>query len=101
MSVAEAVMEKLSALPPQKQEQVLHYVESLNRPAKTAPTDADPYEWLKIAASMTLDRHAAVHELLQAGRSQREAAEIPGLSRNTVNRFARQASPAGLLVKDR
>jgi hypothetical protein len=55
MSVAEAVMEKLSALPPQKQEQVLHYVESLNRPAKTAPTDADPYEWLKIAAGMNLD----------------------------------------------
>ena len=55
MSVAEAVMEKLSALPPQKQEQVLHYVESLNRPTKTAPTDADPYEWLKIAASMNLD----------------------------------------------
>jgi transposase len=49
--------------------------------------------------SRTLDRHAAVHELLQAGRSQREAAEILGLSRNTVNRFARQASPAGLLVK--
>ncbi len=55
MSVAEAVMEKLSALPPQKQEQVLHYVESLNRPASTAVTDADPYEWLKIAASMNLD----------------------------------------------
>ena len=54
MSVAEAVMEKLNALPPQKQEQVLHYVESLNRPAKTAPTDADPYEWLKIAAGMNL-----------------------------------------------
>jgi len=55
MSVAEAVMEKLSALPPQKQEQVLHYVESLNRPASMAVTDADPYEWLKIAASMNLD----------------------------------------------
>jgi transposase len=49
--------------------------------------------------SRTLDRHAAVHELLQAGRSQREAAEILGLSRNTVNRFARQADAAGLLVK--
>ena len=49
--------------------------------------------------SRTLDRHAAVHELLQAGRSQREAAEILGLSRNTVNRFARQAGPAALLVK--
>ena len=43
--------------------------------------------------SRTLDRHAAVHELLRAGRSQREAAEILGLSRNTVNRFARQAGP--------
>ncbi len=49
--------------------------------------------------SRTLERHAAVHELLQAGRSHREAAEILGLSRNTVNRFARQADAAGLLVK--
>jgi len=57
MSVAEAVMEKLSALPPKKQEQVLHYVESLNPPAKTKPEagQADPYEWLKIAANMNLD----------------------------------------------
>lgn len=55
MSVAEAVMEKLSALPPQKQEQVLHYVESLNQSVAAAATDADPYEWLKIAASMNLD----------------------------------------------
>jgi transposase len=49
--------------------------------------------------SRTLDRHAAVHELLQAGRSRREAAEILGLSRNTVNRFASAAGPAALLVK--
>ena len=49
--------------------------------------------------SRTRERHAAVHELLQAGRSQREAAEILGLSRNTVNRFARQRDPAALLVK--
>ena len=49
--------------------------------------------------SRTLDRHAAVHDLLQAGRSRREAAEILGLSRNTVNRFAREPGPAGLLVK--
>ena len=57
MSVAEAVMEKLSALPPQKQEQVLHYVESLNPPAKTKSEagHADPYAWLKFAASMNLD----------------------------------------------
>jgi len=49
--------------------------------------------------SRTRERHAAVHELLQAGRSQREAAEILGLSRNTVNRFAREPGPAALLVK--
>ena len=49
--------------------------------------------------SRTLERHAAVHELLQAGRSQREAAEILGLGRNTVNRFAREPDPAALLVK--
>ena len=49
--------------------------------------------------SRTRERHAAVHELLQAGRSQREAAEILGLSRNTVNRFARESDAARLLVK--
>ena len=40
-----------------------------------------------------------MHDLLQAGRSRREAAEILGLSRNTVNRFAREPGPDGLLVK--
>ncbi len=53
----------------------------------------------RVLVSRTLDRHAAVHELLQAGRSRREAAEILGLSRNTVNRSARQGDAAGLLVK--
>ena len=47
----------------------------------------------------TLDRHAAVHDLLRAGRSQRETAEILGLDRKTVNRSAARAGPAGLLVK--
>jgi transposase len=49
--------------------------------------------------SRTLERHAAVHELLRAGRSQRESAEILGLDRKTVNRFASQADPAMLLVR--
>jgi transposase len=49
--------------------------------------------------SRTRERHAAVHELLQAGRSQREAAEILELSRNTAARFAREPDPAALLVK--
>lgn len=67
MSVAETVMEKLSALPPKKQKQVLHYVESLGRKApeaKAKDADADPYEWLKIAASMNLDGPADMSEHL-------------------------------------
>jgi transposase len=53
----------------------------------------------RVLVPRTLERHAAVHELLQAGRSQREAAEILGLSRNTVNRFAREPDASRLLVK--
>lgn len=66
MSVTEAVMEKLSALPPQKQEQVLHYVESLNPPVEKKPANeqADPYEWLKIAASMNLSGPSDMSEHL-------------------------------------
>ena len=47
----------------------------------------------------TRDRHAAVHGLLAAGHSQREAARVLGLSRNTVNRFAAAATADELLVK--
>jgi len=47
----------------------------------------------------TRDRHAAVHGLLAAGRSQREAAAVLGLSRNTVNRFAAAVTAGELLVK--
>ncbi len=47
----------------------------------------------------TRDRHAAVHGLLAAGHSQRAAARILGLSKNTVNRFAAAASADELLVK--
>ncbi len=49
--------------------------------------------------SRTRERHAAVHELLQAGHSQREAAGILGLGPRTVNRFAREPDAARLLVK--
>jgi transposase len=47
----------------------------------------------------TLQRHAAVHELLREGRSQREAADILGLDRKTVGRFAAETDPDRLLVK--
>jgi transposase len=49
--------------------------------------------------SRTRERHAAVHDLLAAGHSQREAARILGLNRKTVSRFAREPDPAALLVK--
>jgi hypothetical protein len=55
MSVAEAVMEKLNGLPHNKQEQVLHYVETLAVALeKNKASQADPYEWLNIAANMNL-----------------------------------------------
>jgi transposase len=53
----------------------------------------------RVLVSRTLERHAAVHDLLQAGHSQREAAEILGLDPSTVSRFAREPDPAALLVK--
>jgi transposase len=72
------------------------------RPA-TAPAEPDGLRDVcgreRVLVSRTRERHAAVHELLQAGRSQREIAEILELSRNTVNRFAREPDPAALLVK--
>ena len=72
-------------------------------PAEAPPPEPDGLRDVcgreRALVSRTLERHAAVHELLKAGRSQREAAEILGLDRKTVNRFARQADPAMLLVK--
>jgi transposase len=53
----------------------------------------------RVLVSRTLERHAAVHDLLQAGHSQREAAQILGLNPGTVRRFAREPDPAALLVK--
>lgn len=56
MSVFEAaIMEKLGELPLSKQKQVLHYVETLAIASqKDKSSEADPYEWLKIAADMNL-----------------------------------------------
>jgi hypothetical protein len=53
----------------------------------------------RILVARTLERHAAVHALLRESRSQREAADILGLDRKTVGRFAAEADPARLLVK--
>lgn len=53
----------------------------------------------RVLVARTLERHAAVRELLGEGRSRREAADILGLDRKTVNRFAAEADPARVLVK--
>jgi transposase len=51
-------------------------------------------------ADRTRSRHADVHRMLAEGRSFGEIAAALGLSRNTVRRFARAASPEELLACD-
>jgi transposase len=53
----------------------------------------------RILVARTLERHAAVHKLLREDRSQREAADVLGLDRKTVGRFAAETDPERLLVK--
>jgi Homeodomain-like domain len=48
-------------------------------------------------AARTRERHAAVHELLQAGKSQHAVSRILSLSRPTVRRFAHAAGPDELM----
>lgn len=53
MSTRDAILKHLDTLPPEKQEDVLHYVESISpvhQPAKTGK----PYEWLDIALKANL-----------------------------------------------
>ncbi len=47
----------------------------------------------------TRDRHAAIHGLLPAGHSERDAARILGLARGTAHRFATAATAGQLLVQ--
>lgn len=51
-------------------------------------------------AERTRTRHADVRRLLGENRNYREIPAALGLSRNTVRRFARAASPEELLVND-
>ena len=51
-------------------------------------------------ADRTRARHAAVHRLLADGRNLSEIAAELGLSRNTVRRFARAASPGNCSSSD-
>jgi hypothetical protein len=54
MSTTEAILEKVSALPPEKQEDVLHYAESLAAKSVAAKS-GEPYSALRVAMSLKLD----------------------------------------------
>ena len=53
MSTRDAILERLDTLPPEKQEDVLHYVESIS-PAQQPAKTGEPYEWLDIALKANL-----------------------------------------------
>jgi transposase len=53
----------------------------------------------RVLVARTLERHAAIRKLLSEGRSRREAADILGLDRKTVGRFASEEDPQRLLAK--
>ncbi len=67
-------------------------------PPEPAPSPAVPRSGR--IADRTRARHAEVHRMLADGRSVREVTAALRLSRNTVRRFARAASPEELLVND-
>jgi hypothetical protein len=54
MSIAETVLEKLNALPPEKQEQVLNYVQSISRQDESPAKTGQPYAFLDIALKADL-----------------------------------------------
>ena len=52
MSTTEAILEKVSILPPDKQAAVLEFVESLSQPPSSK--NAQPGNWLDVALSANL-----------------------------------------------
>ena len=54
MSTTEAIVEKLSALPPPEQERVLHFVEAISKPPTSPTKNGEPYAWMDIALKANL-----------------------------------------------
>ena len=54
MSTTEAILEKLSALSPEKQERVLHFVEAISKAATSPIRNGEPYAWMDIALKANL-----------------------------------------------
>ena len=69
-------------------------------PAAPQSEPAPPPPRTGRVATRTRARHADVHRLLAEGRTQAQVIRELGLSRGTVRRFARAASPEELLVND-
>ena len=73
MSTTEAILEKVNALPPEKQKKVLHYVEVLAKEQRT-PRAGEPYSALRVAMSLNLDGppdwSSRFEEYLQASRAK-------------------------------
>jgi transposase len=99
-NLAEAVERAVS-----RHRQHLHaaVAEQADTPAPAPPPRQEPPPESKRSGRIpdrTRARHSDVHRLLGEGLNYRQVAAALGLSRNTVRRFARAASPEELLVND-
>ena len=54
MSTTEAILEKLNALPPEKQEEVLEFVKTISRQGAPANKSGKPYAFLETAMRLKL-----------------------------------------------
>ena len=54
MSTTEIIQEKVSALPPEKRDDVLRYVEAISEPSAPPAKSGTPYAWLDIALKANL-----------------------------------------------
>lgn len=54
MSTTEAIIEKMSKLPPEKQEDVLNYVKSISEPPPVQAKSGKPYSWIETALKANL-----------------------------------------------
>ena len=64
MSIAEAVIEKLNALPPQKQAEVLQFVEEISHSPVPPVKSGEPYAWMDIALKANLQGPSDMSEHL-------------------------------------
>ena len=54
MSTAEVIQKKVNALPPEKQKDVLHYVDSISAPNQPPAKTGKPYAWIDVCLKANL-----------------------------------------------